>query len=140
MTSDGRIRAMVESFYRDIWDHHDKTRIPELLHSDFTYPLRYSRSRRRDAEGLRPDGILRPIEVSFLATQQPADGSNGPVRPCSRSTAAKSRIFGCWWATAATRLERMIGVSAPPLRCFDHCELDRTAISGSALPEYSAEP
>ena len=32
-----RMRAVVESFYADIWNRHDKSRIPALLRSDFTF-------------------------------------------------------------------------------------------------------
>ena len=31
------IRAVVESFYADIWNRHDKAKIPELLRADFTF-------------------------------------------------------------------------------------------------------
>lgn len=30
-------RAVVESFYADIWNRHDKSRIPVLLHDNFTF-------------------------------------------------------------------------------------------------------
>lgn len=36
MTS-SRIRAVVESFYADIWNRHDKSKIPALLRDDFTF-------------------------------------------------------------------------------------------------------
>jgi predicted ester cyclase len=28
---------VIESFYADIWNRHDKTKIPELLHTNFTF-------------------------------------------------------------------------------------------------------
>ena len=31
------IRAVVESFYGDVWNRHDKSRIPELLSREFTF-------------------------------------------------------------------------------------------------------
>ncbi|MGH7772861.1 MAG: ester cyclase [Candidatus Binatia bacterium] len=31
------MRAAVQSFYVDIWNRHDKSKIPLLLHSDFTF-------------------------------------------------------------------------------------------------------
>jgi steroid delta-isomerase-like uncharacterized protein len=37
MTSTERIRTVVESFYADIWNRHDKSRIPAMLCLDFTF-------------------------------------------------------------------------------------------------------
>ncbi len=31
------IRSVVEHFYSDIWNQHDKSKIPVLLHNDFTF-------------------------------------------------------------------------------------------------------
>jgi steroid delta-isomerase-like uncharacterized protein len=31
------MRAAVQSFYADIWNRHDKSKIPAILHSDFTF-------------------------------------------------------------------------------------------------------
>jgi predicted ester cyclase len=31
------IRAVVESFYADLWNRHDQSKIPALLHEDFTF-------------------------------------------------------------------------------------------------------
>lgn len=31
------MRATVQSFYADIWNRHDKSKIPDLLHEDFTF-------------------------------------------------------------------------------------------------------
>ena len=30
-------KAQVQRFYRDLWNKHDKTAIPEVLHHDFTF-------------------------------------------------------------------------------------------------------
>lgn len=32
-----RLREQVEKFYRELWDAHDKTAIPAVLHEDFTF-------------------------------------------------------------------------------------------------------
>lgn len=32
-----QLRVTVESFYHDIWNRHDKSKIPELLRDDFTF-------------------------------------------------------------------------------------------------------
>jgi predicted ester cyclase len=37
MMSANHIRTVVESFYADIWNRHDKSKIPALLCSDFTF-------------------------------------------------------------------------------------------------------
>jgi len=37
MMSTNHIRTVVESFYADIWNRHDKSKIPALLCSDFTF-------------------------------------------------------------------------------------------------------
>jgi len=31
------LRDSVRAFYKDIWNRHDKSRIPDLLHEDFTF-------------------------------------------------------------------------------------------------------
>ncbi len=31
------VRAVVESFYADVWNRHDKSKIPVLLRADFTF-------------------------------------------------------------------------------------------------------